>query len=266
MISIDDIVSLDYAGVEKKIAGFLRDFFGKAGIKRAVLGVSGGVDSATTLYLLVRTLGPENVTALIMPDPEATPPEDLRDARRITKELGVEVWEAPIGNVVDAFKKSLPYYDEKHVVALGNLKARVRMCMLYYYANTRKAIVVGTGDRSEILIGYFTKYGDGGVDVLPIGNLYKSQVRRLALHLGVDKSIAFKPSSPRLWPGQSAEGELGLSYEEIDLILYAYFDRKIPLSEIPRETGIPENKVKAVLDRVKSTSHKRQLPPIAPIT
>ncbi|MCD6095129.1 MAG: NAD(+) synthase, partial [Thermoprotei archaeon] len=148
------------------------------------------------------------------------------------------------------------------VKANGNLKARIRMCLLYYYANVNNALVIGSSDKSEILIGYFTKYGDGGVDLLPIGDLYKTQVRQLAIGLGVPKKIAYKPSSPRLWPGHMAEDELGLSYEEIDIILYAYHDLGLSEDEIVQRCNVSADKVKRVISMVRNSEHKRKMPPI----
>ena len=139
------------------------------------------------------------------------------------------------------------------------------MILLYYYANKHNYLVLGSGDRSEILIGYYTKYGDGAVDLLPIGCLYKTQVRHLAIHLGIPPKIAHKPSSPRLWPGQMAEEELGLSYTEIDLILYGLFDKGLKPDEVAEATGIELDKVYRVIEMHKKTRHKRALPPIPSI-
>ena len=165
------------------------------------------------------------------------------------------------------YKGAIPIYenDEADRLPLGNLRARIRMCLLYYYANKKNLLVLGSGDRSEILIGYFTKYGDGAVDLLPIGILYKSQVRRLAAHLGVPEKVAFKPSSPRLWPGQTAEGELGIPYEEIDLVLHAVFDRGISWEEAAEATGVDEWKVRRIRELHEKSKHKREMPPTPPI-
>ncbi|MEM4853412.1 MAG: NAD(+) synthase, partial [Thermofilum sp.] len=121
------------------------------------------------------------------------------------------------------------------------------------------------GDKSELLIGYFTKYGDGGVDVMPLGSLYKTWVRQLALHLGIPERIALKPSSPRLWPGQTAEGELGLSYEVIDEVLYLVFDRGLEPSEAAREAGVSEEVVERVMEMHRRSEHKRRPPPVLPL-
>ena len=139
--------------------------------------------------------------------------------------------------------------------------ARIRMTILYAEAKKLNAMVIGTGDKSELLIGYFTKYGDGGVDILPIGDIYKTQLRKLAVYLNVPEHIAYKPSSPELWSGHTAEGELGLTYERIDAILYLYFDMKKTKEEIEK-LGYKKWEIDLVLQRYYSTMHKRTTPPI----
>ena len=257
-----DALKIDVNKVSKKIINGIKEYIANTGINRAVIGVSGGVDSATALTLAVRALGPENVTALIMPDPMATPKEDIEDAQSLAKMLGVKVEYVEIGDIFNAYANSMPFFNLNAVKANGNLKARIRMCILYYYANVNNALVIGSSDKSEILIGYFTKYGDGGVDLLPIGDLYKTQVRQLAIGLGVPERIAYKPSSPRLWPGHMAEDELGLSYEEIDIILYAYHDLGLSEDEIVQRCNTSADKVKRVISMVRNSEHKRKMPPI----
>jgi len=230
-----------------------------AGKEAGVVGVSGGVDSAVTAYLTVKALGPGRVYCYVLPS-QATPKEDVEDALEVIKRLKLpkDHWEIiPIDDIVDSFERKL---GEMSKVERGNIKARVRMIILHQRAYKHNALVIGTGDKSELLLGYFTKYGDGGVDVLPIGGLYKTHVRQLARYLGVPKRIAEKPSSPRLWPGQTAEGELGVSYEVIDSILYSRFERWLPEEEIARALNVPLEVVNRILRMVKRTQHKR-LPP-----
>lgn len=260
---LDKVLEIDYRAVEGRIVEFLSAYLESSGARGYVVGLSGGVDSSTTAALAVKAVGSERVVALLMPDPSSTPREDVEDAKALAKKLGVEYHVIPIDRAVAALTASMPLFDPPDRVALGNLKARVRMIMLYYLANRRNLLVLGSGDRSEILLGYFTKYGDGGVDLLPIGDLYKTQVRRLARHLGIPERIAYKPSSPRLWPGQTAEGELGLSYEQADQILYAIYDLGLSVEEAGKATGLPAALVEKVVERVESTAHKRRPPPIA---
>jgi NAD+ synthase len=139
------------------------------------------------------------------------------------------------------------------------------MIILYYFANTKRLMVCGTGDKSEIYLGYFTKYGDGGVDILPIGDLYKTQVRELGRRLRLPKKIYLKPSSPRLWPGQTAENEIGLTYEIIDTILFYYLDLRKDVSTITQETEIPEEYIRKIIKRIHMNEHKRMTPLIPKI-
>jgi len=258
-ITMEDITGLDYEAVAEALSEFTREVVASAGARGVVVGVSGGVDSATTLALMVRALGADKVFALVMPDSAVTPPEDVKDALSVIDKFGVEYKSIDIKPIVDAYLTASGENPDKR--SLGNLRARIRMSLLYLYANMEGRLVAGTGDRSEILIGYFTKYGDGGVDFLPIGCLYKTQVRMLAKHLGVPPRIAEKPSSPRLWPGQLAEAELGIPYEEIDLILYGLFDLGLSPDDVVEATGLEPWKVQRVLELHRSGEHKRRPPP-----
>ncbi len=258
MVSLDDL-RLEWKDVVERISGFVKGMVAGAKSNGVVLGVSGGVDSAVTAYLMARSLGKDRVMALIMPDSEVTPNEDIEDALLVVRELGVKYEIIEISSIVRAFSETKIFkWGDK--VAVGNLRARIRMALLYFVANTKNLLVVGTGDRSEILLGYFTKYGDGGVDFLPIGDLYKTQVRWLGEYLGVPENIVKKPSSPRLWEGQTAEGELGLPYEKIDLILHSLFDLRLDVKMVYSMFG--EEAVNRVLDLHSKSAHKRTMPPI----
>jgi NAD+ synthase len=259
---LERLVQVDYAAIERVIADRLKKFLETAGANCYVLGLSGGVDSSTVAALAARAVGPERVVALIMPDSTSTPKEDLEDAEKLAKALGVKSAISPIDDLLSAAARSLPFFDPNDRAALGNVKARLRMVMLYYAANRLGGLVLGSGDRSEILLGYFTKYGDGAADLLPIGDLYKTQVRRLARHLGLPESIAFKPSSPRLWPGQMAESELGFTYEVADQVLYAVFDLGYSVEEAARAANVPLPLARRIVERAKLTEHKRRPPPV----
>jgi len=270
LVSLNAIVDIDYSRVERYLRDFLVHELEESERRGFVLGLSGGVDSSTAYALAVRSFGRDRVMALIMPDSNVTPKVDVDDALSLVGIYGSRYNVIDIAPIVDVYKGTLPLYesDDLDRVPLGNLRARIRMSILYYYANKLDYMVLGTGDRSEYLIGYFTKYGDGAVDIAPLIALYKSQVRRFALHLGVPERIAFKPSSPRLWPGHMAEAELGVSYEDVDLILYSYIDLGVDKSEIHGVTGIPEHVISRVIELYERSHHKRagvKIPDITPI-
>lgn len=255
---LEELINIDYG----KVIGFIKNYisrkFTEANVKRVFVGLSGGLDSSVTLKLLVEALGPEHVYALVMPDPRVNVVEDTEDAVNLAKSLNVEYHVVPIDRVYDAFIGSLTAITNDPIVA-GNLRSRIRMAILYYYANTFKGMVAGTSNRSEILIGYFTKYGDGAADFYPICFLYKTQVRRLAKYLNLPERIVVKPSSPGFWRGHLAEDELGLKYEIIDSVLYLHLDKKVDAESIVQKYGIPRSVVEKVLGMVKSSSHKRSL-------
>lgn len=264
-VTLDNIVKLDYSLVERELVEFLKGVLEESGAKGFVVGLSGGVDSATSFYLALKAVGRDKVHVLVMPDSTVTKKEDEEDALNLARQAGVRVHRIDIAPIVDVFKGAIPIYggDEEDRVPLGNLRARIRMCLLYYYANKLDYLVLGTTDRSEWLIGYFTKYGDGAVDVEPIIILYKSQVRRLASHLGVPERVAYKPSSPGLWPGHMAEAELGVSYDEVDLVLHSIFDLGLKPEEVPEATGVSRKVVDRVLELYRVNEHKRK-PPHSP--
>ncbi|MEM0276887.1 NAD+ synthase [Pyrobaculum sp.] len=258
MLIFDVVNALDYAKSREIIISFISQIVERAGAGGVVLGLSGGVDSTVAATLATEALGPHRVLGLVMPS-IFTPQEDVKDALEVAGRLGIETRLIDVTPISEAFAKSIPDFSPGYRLASGNLLPRIRMTILYYYANRDNRLVMGTGDRSELLLGYFTKYGDGGADFLPIAPLYKLQVREMARRLGFPH-IAQKPSSPRLWHGHTAEGELGASYEVIDQVLYALFDLKKPLAEVRELFGEVAD---FVIRRVRANLHKL-LPPPSP--
>lgn len=254
------IPRLDYERVAENIVMRLRQYFLRnAKRENGIIGLSGGLDSSVVACLTVRALGSGRTRLYLMPS-SITPKQDMEDATSIIEELGIPEgnWrKIEIEDIVVAFEKILGPMEK---VEKGNVMARIRMLILYHEAAVNNGLVIGTGDRSEILMGYFTKYGDGGADILPIAGLYKTQVRQLAEYLRIPERIRVKPSSPALWPGQTAEGELGVDYETVDTVLYLRFDRRLSRERIQRVSGIPLETVETILKRVRLNQHKRQPP------
>jgi NAD+ synthase len=256
--AVDDALRIDPAKVERAIVKFIRERVRAAGATGTVLGMSGGLDSSVTAHLCVRAMGKSRVWPLFLPEGELTPSEDKRDVTFVCRQLGLRTVVVDIAPIVERFRSVL----SPNLIALANLKARVRMCILYYHANSRGALVVGTGNRSELRTGYFTKYGDGGCDLLPLGALYKTQVKVLAQYLGLPERIIEKTPSARLWPGQTDESELGLPYDELDRVLVA-LDLGYKPSQIARGLDLPINRVRAIVRREAQNRHKL-LPPAVP--
>ena len=232
-----------------RIEGLLRHAYWEAGAAGVVVGVSGGVDSAVAAAVCVRALGPDAVLAVSMPS-DVSALDDLEDAVKLCQRLGCEHRTVPIGGVIGAYR-ALPGFEESPYL-LGNLMARTRMAVLYYYANRDHRLVCGTSNRTEYLLGYFTKYGDGAGDVQPLLHLYKREVYRLARELDLPERVLAKPPSAGLWPGQRDEAEIGLSYTAIDDALAA-----LAAQGWRAETEVEEQ----VLARVRASGHKRRGPP-----
>ncbi len=249
---LNEITNQDYASIDKTIEEFLKNQVSKNNSSGLIFGLSGGVDSAVTGYLCNRALH-DKTMALLMPDSKISPKEETEDAIKMVEELKLDYKLIDINPIVNQYSK----YLEPSERALGNLRARIRANLLYYYANLKKYLVVGSSDKSEFLIGYFTKFGDGSADILPIVSLYKTQVRKMGKFLGVSQSILSKKSSPNLWLGHFAEEELGMSYEEIDSILYCRFDKKLSIDETAELTQIDKSTVNKVEHLYQSSQHKR---------
>ena len=249
------------AHAEETIAAFLRAHAGTGGPTGVVIGLSGGIDSALTARLARDALGPERVLGLLLPD--ARFPADLRtETEEYARALGIAHRTIEIEPIEARFRDAVAELADP--VALGNVKARIRMTILYAVARAAGRLVAGTGNKSEILLGYFTKYGDGGVDLLPIGDLYKTEVRELAARLDLPAAIRERPPTAGLWEGQTDEAELGFPYEVIDQILVGLEQLRTD-DDIARRTGVPLERVREVLDRVGRNRHKRRPPPIPKI-
>lgn len=253
------VLEVDVSSVTQKITSFISEKINASGLKRAIVAVSGGIDSALTLALTVKAIGGVNVRAITLPECDITPEEDVEDVIRLTKMLNVTCDVVEITPVIDVMHSILPLHDKFELVSSGNIKSRVRMTVVYHYANVEHRIVVGSSNKTEWLTGYFTKYGDGGVDLMPIVCLYKTQVRQLARYLDIPKKIIDKTPSAGFWPGQSDEDELGIKYEVLDLILYLW-ERGMDFEDIAESLDINPRTVEQILDRVKLNEHKRRLP------
>jgi len=197
--------------MQKKIVSWINKEVKKSGAKGIVLGLSGGIDSAVVAALCIKAVGRKNVLGLYLPCESS--PQDLKDARLVARVLKLKTNLVELSKVYRIFLSILP---GAAGLAKNNLKPRLRMATLYYFANKLNYLVCGTGNKSELMVGYFTKYGDGGVDMLPIGDLLKSQVRELAKELKLPQRIIDKPPTAGLWEGQTDEGEMGLKYSELD--------------------------------------------------
>lgn len=249
---IKEIENQDYEAITNLFEKFLKDQMEENNADGLILGLSGGIDSAVLAYLCKRNLK-EKTLAIIMPDTDITPNYETEDALRMISMTGIEHKLIDIKPIV----KEYSMYLEPNDWAKGNLRARIRTNILYYYANAKNYLVLGSSDKSEHLIGYFTKFGDGAADLVPIISLYKLQVRKLAKFLGVPKNVIEKKSSAHLWKEHEAEKEIGVSYEEIDSILYCLFDKKLSTEETAKTTQIERSTVDKVYSLYLKSEHKR---------
>lgn len=249
---------LDCEITAKAIRAFLKDYVDRVGIKKAVIGLSGGLDSTVTAYLAVDVFGKENILGIIMPS-KANTKMDTDHGLLVAKRLGIPYKIIPIQDMVEAFEKNMGVKDIDKI-SRGNIMARCRMITLYFWANIQKSVVLGTSDKTELLLGYFTKYGDGGSDLMVIPSLYKTQVRKMAEYLGAPKEIIEKAPSAGLWVGQTAEGEIGVKYDDIDWILYNMLEKRYSPEEIIAKLGMVKSDVEKIVRMVRNSEHKRQMP------
>lgn len=243
---------------EPTIHQFLRAHMAEAGAEGLLVGLSGGIDSALCARLARDAVGADRTHALLLPD-AAFPPALAAEVEEYAQSLGISLRVSGIDGPEASFRALFPEVSDR--VSWGNVKARVRMTVDYLWARERNLLVVGTGNKSELLMGYFTKWGDGGADLLPIGDLYKTQVRELAAQLDLPRAIRERAPTAGLWEGQTDEAELGLPYSEIDQILFGFEQLRRP-EEIAAATRLPLDQVRRVEGVMERTRHKRRPPPI----
>ncbi len=253
---------MDFEKAKETIVDLIRTKTQEAGVNSAVVGLSGGIDSALTAYLTVEALGHENVLGVHLPELNVTPAEDVLDATEVADRLNIEFKTIDISEILSSFMYSIPESNDATPLTNGNLKARIRMSVLYYYANLSGRMVMGTGNKTEIMLGYYTKYGDGGVDIEPIGDLYKTEVMELSRMVGVPEGIITKPPTAGLWVGQTDEEELGISYVVVDKLLEMLLDGKDP-EYIQNILGVSGEQMDSIIQRISANIHKNQTPPIA---
>jgi NAD+ synthase len=256
------LLEIDFSETSKRICRFIKEYVENAGAKGIVLGLSGGIDSATIAALSSLAIGGEKVLGLMLPEKETFNQKDTDDSKLVAEQFHLETQTCDMSVALNGIYDAIPVFDQSDKLCKGNVKARTRMIYIYYYANKKNRIVCGSSDKSETMMGYFTKWGDAAADIAPIMDLYKTQVRKLAIHLGIPKEIAQKPSTPALWPNQLAESELGIKYENLDLILFG-LERFMTPTEVAEQLGIEKVLVDKVRNRWLANEHKRRMP-IAP--
>lgn len=255
-------MEIDAKYVKDQIVQYLRNYFAAAGQKKAIIGFSGGIDSTVIGYLMAEAIGSENIIAAHLPFGDVGTGSNFADVTATYNILNIpsanRKW-INIAGIVASFAREDANMTP---LRLGNLKARIRMIELYDLAAKYNGLVVGTSNKSEILIGYFTKFGDGGVDLEPIGDLFKTQVYQLARYLKIPESIIEKPPSANLWPGQTDEKEIGYPYKVLDRILYLMYIKKVSDIKLVNFYGYIQKDIDEIRRKVTSTEHKRKLPPI----
>ncbi|WP_284006812.1 NAD+ synthase [Haloarcula pelagica] len=265
IVRAEDPLDLTFSEAEleahrEHCTAFVREQLDAAGVDRAVIGLSGGIDSTLTSHLAVEALGADAVHGLVMPS-EVNRDENMSDAERVADELlGIEYDVIEINPLVDGFLDAFPAAAGDQL-AVGNLRVRCRAVLNYLVANHEDALVLGTGNRSEALVGYYTKYGDGAVDCHPIAGLYKQQVRQLAKHVGVPDDLAEKTASAEMWAGQTDAAEMGMDYDTLDSILALHVDGGVPKAATADHLGVPESAVEQVRGMYEQSAHKRAMPP-----
>jgi len=248
--------------VHDHLVSFIRETVDAADAEGATLGLSGGIDSTTTAYLAVDALGVEGLHGLVMPS-EVNDPDNMSDAERVAEDLGIPYDVIEIQPIAEQFFDAVPEAAESRM-ATGNVYVRTRAVCNYFVANAENRVVLGTGNRSEAMTGYFTKYGDQAVDCNPIGGLYKQQVRQLAAHIGVPHDLVMQTPTAGMWSGQTDEDEMGLGYDRLDAILALHIDGPLSTAATVRTLdGVSREDIERVESLVEKSQHKRSMPPAA---
>ena len=252
------MINLDFDEKEVYIivTDFIKTYINNSGCKKVVIGLSGGIDSALAAVLCSKALGKQNVLCLFLQE-ETTPKDDIKHVNDLSKKFNLNVKKIDITPLIKEAQKYCIIKPDK--MALANIKARIRMALLFEYANMTSSLVCGTSNKSEFLIGYFTKYGDGGTDIQPIGDLYKTQIYQLSRFLKLPKDMIEKSPSAGLWHGQSDEQELGMKYETLDKILYA-LEYKLDFKKVAKEIGVKVSDIERIRQMRVKSQHKRRLP------
>jgi len=254
-------LTIDTDVVRKKLVNFVRTETSRAGYSHLVVGLSGGIDSALACYLAAEALGPKNVLAVRMPY-RTSSASSLEDAQMVIDATGVQSITIPITEMAEPLLARFPDMSQ---LRRANIMPRLRMIVLYDQSAAFNGLVVGTGNKTEILLGYTTLYGDSACAFNPLGDLYKTQVRQLSRAMGIPQPILDKAPSADLWGGQTDEGEMGLTYEEVDRLFYLLVERDFTPQQC-LEAGFSEDFIKMVLQRVKRNHFKRVMPPIAKVS
>ena len=255
--NITEIPNLNLEKTKLDITEFIKQKVSEANTDGIVVGLSGGIDSTLSAYLACEALGKDKVFGIIMPS-TTTPTDDKLHGIDIAQKLGIDYKEIAIDSILNEYLSMTQLEEDE--LSIGNLKARIRMSIIYYYANAKNYLVSGTGNKSEILIGYFTKYGDGACDIEPIGDLYKNDVYELAKFINVPQEIIEKPPRAGLWNNQTDEEEIGMSYDLIDQILYLYTEKDMKNSEIAEKLEISADDVDMIITKVIRSEHKSKVP------
>ncbi len=254
---MNEIPKLDVEKTKDDIVEFVQNKVSEANAEGLVIGLSGGIDSTLAAFLACEAVGKDNVFGIVMPS-TTTPTEDKLHGTVIAQLLGINYKEIAIDSILNEFLSVTQLEEDK--LSIGNLKARIRMSIIYFYANSKNYLVSGTGNKSEILIGYFTKHGDGACDIEPIGDLYKTDVYQLAKYLEIPQEIIDKPPRAGLWNNQTDEDEIGMTYELLDKILYRNLEKDIDAKSIADELDIEVDEVNNIINRVYRNKHKSTVP------